>query len=223
MYWTRLDSTKFDQDKTRPNTIQIIPFGFYFAGQNPDLMMMENNAGTTTTTTMERGKGMFLLLSSEPKIIWEGEKKTKKTFLAGFSKEMPIYPKVHTKCSAVSHSASQSASFSLLFFVPDVSQRTSQPARPFLPPLSTSIHQSSPKGEGKRRWKEGRGKRRKERHPPTYQPDLAYIDHLIRNPEEEEEEEEAHSNRHRRRRPWLTWLGLAWLSALVSKLKRRDF
>jgi len=74
MYSTRLDSTKFDQDKTGPNTIQIIPFGFYFAGQNPDLMMMENNAGTTTittitTTTMERGKGMFLLLSSEPKII----------------------------------------------------------------------------------------------------------------------------------------------------------
>lgn len=69
---TRLNSTKFDQDKTRPNTIQIIPFGFYFAGQNPDLMMMENHAGTTTTTTtttMEKGKGAFLLLSSEPKII----------------------------------------------------------------------------------------------------------------------------------------------------------
>lgn len=43
--------------------------------------MMENNAGTTTTTTtttMERGKGMFLLLSSEPKIIWEGEKEKQK-------------------------------------------------------------------------------------------------------------------------------------------------
>lgn len=77
MYWTRLD---FDQDKTRPNTIQIIPFDFYFAGKNPDLMIMENTAGTTTitTTTMERGKGMFLLLSSEPKIIWEGEKKKQK-------------------------------------------------------------------------------------------------------------------------------------------------
>jgi len=75
---------------------------------------------------------------------------------------------------------------------------------PFYHHLSTSIHQSinqaqreKERGGGK---KEGRGKRRKERHPPTYQPDLAYIDHLIRN-SEEEEEEEAHSNRHRRRRP----------------------
>lgn len=30
---------------------------------------------------------------------------------------MPTYPKVHAKCSAVSHSASQSASFSLSFFL----------------------------------------------------------------------------------------------------------
>lgn len=42
--------------------------------------MMENNAGTTTTTTtMEREKCVFLLLlSSEPKIIWEGEKEKQK-------------------------------------------------------------------------------------------------------------------------------------------------
>lgn len=84
---TRLDSTKFDQDKTRPNTIQIIPFGFYFAGQNPDLMMMENNAGTTTTTTttMEREKGVFLLSSSEPKINLRGrKKKTKRHYFLDF-------------------------------------------------------------------------------------------------------------------------------------------
>lgn len=102
------------------------------------------------------------------------EKKNKKTFLAGFSKEMPIYPKVHTKCSAVSHSASQSASFSLSpFFVPDVSQRRSQPLRPFLPPfinIDPSIHQSSPKGEGKRRRKEGRKRKEEEGASPTYLP-----------------------------------------------------
>lgn len=108
-------STKFDQDKTRPNTIQIIPFGFYLAGQNPDLMMMEIHAGTTTTTTMERDNVCFCCYYQNHKN--SRGRKNKKTFLAGFSKEMPTYPKVHTKCSAVSHSASQSASFSLSFFL----------------------------------------------------------------------------------------------------------
>lgn len=113
---TRLDSTKFDQDKTRPNTIQIIPFGFYFAGQNPDLMMMENNAGTTTTTTttMEREKGVFLLSSSEPKINLRGRKKKQKDITSWIFKNMPTSPKcIPSVVQSLTPPASQPLSLSL--------------------------------------------------------------------------------------------------------------
>lgn len=163
-------STKFDQDKTRPNTIQIIPFGFYLAGQNPDLMMMEIHAGTTTTTTMERDNVCFCCYSQNHKN--SRGRKNKKTFLAGFSKEMPIYPKVHTKHSAVFHSASQPASFSLSFFLCQMYLREDRNL--FAPFYHHYQHRSinppiKPKGRRKEE-EEGRKRKEEEGASPTYLP-----------------------------------------------------
>lgn len=138
-------------------------------------MIMENNAGTTTTTTtttMERGKGVFLLSSSEPKINLRGRKKTKRHFLLDFQKKCLPTPKcIPSVVQSLTPPASQPLSLSLSLFVPDVSQRRSQPLRLFLPPLSTSIHQSI--NQAQREKERGGGRKEEERggrsvtHLPT--------------------------------------------------------
>lgn len=154
---TRFDSTKFDQDKTRPNTIQIIPFGFYFAGQNPDLMIMENTAGTTTTTTtttMERGKGMFLLLSSEPKINLRGRKRKQKDISCWIFKRNAYLPQsaYQVQCS-LSLRQPVSLFLSLSFFCARcISEKIATSS-----PLFTTIINIEPSIKPKGRRKEEKG------------------------------------------------------------------
>lgn len=170
MYWTRLNSTQFDQDKTRPNTIQIIPFGFYLAGQNPDLMMMENDAGTTTTTTtMERGKVVFLLSSSEPKINLRGrKKKPKRHFLLDFQKKCLPTPKcIPSVVQSLTPPASQPLSLSF-FCARCISEKIATSS-----PLFTTIINIDPsiKPKGRRREEvEGRKRKEEEGASPTYLP-----------------------------------------------------
>lgn len=168
---TRLDSTKFDQDKTRPNTIQIIPFGFYLAGQNPDLMMMENHAGTTTTTTtMERDNVCFCCYYQNHKNL--RGRINKKTFLLDFQKKKKkAYPPQSAYQVQCSLSLRQPVSLflSLSFFCARcISEKiaTSSPLFTTIINIDPSI---KPKGRRKEE-EEGRKRKEEEGASPTYLP-----------------------------------------------------